>query len=69
MSYQKAALSLPTFDYTTQNRAVSDAEKALNAADEKCVEAQKLYDDMFEKYGNKGDSRPACGGPDAAAER
>ena len=40
-------------DYTTQNRAVSDAEKALNAADEKCVEAQKLYDDMFEKYGNK----------------
>ena len=53
VSYQKAALSLPTFDYTTQNRAVSDAEKALNAADEKCAEAQKLYDDMFEKYGNK----------------
>ena len=53
VSYQKAALSLPTFDYTTQNRAVSDAEKALDAADEKCVEAQKLYDDMFEKYGNK----------------
>ena len=53
VSYQKAALSLPTFDYTTQNRAVSDAEKALDAADEKCAEAQKLYDDMFEKYGNK----------------
>lgn len=53
VSYQKAALSLPTFDYTTQNRAVSDAEKALNATDEKCAEAQKLYDDMFEKYGNK----------------
>ena len=53
VSYQKAALSLPTFDYTAQNRAVSDAEKALDAADEKCVEAQKLYDDMFEKYGNK----------------
>ena len=53
VSYQKAALSLPTFDYTTQNRAVSDAEKALDAADEKCTEAQKLYDDMFAKYGNK----------------
>lgn len=53
VSYQKAALSLPTFDYTTQNRAVSDATKALDAADEKCAEAQKLYDDMFEKYGNK----------------
>lgn len=53
VSYQKAALSLPTFDYTAQNRAVSDAEEALNAADEKCTEAQKLYDDMFAKYGNK----------------
>ena len=52
-SYQKAALSLPTFDYTAQNRAVSDAEEALSDAEAKCTEAQQLYDDMFAKYGNK----------------
>ncbi|MDD6089613.1 MAG: HlyD family efflux transporter periplasmic adaptor subunit [Candidatus Limivicinus sp.] len=50
VSYQKAAISLPTFDYTALNRAVSDAEKSLYDAGAKLDEAQILYDEMRLKY-------------------
>ena len=45
-SYQRAAVSIPDFDYTTQNRALQNAEIALDEAEDAWIEADKLYKTM-----------------------
>ena len=40
-SYQRSAVSLPTFDYSSQYRAINNAEKAKSRAAEKLEEARK----------------------------
>lgn len=51
-SYQKAAVSMPNFDYTKLNREVTNAEKALDAADAKLSEAESLYYKMKNELGD-----------------
>ena len=53
ISYQKAAISLPTFDYTAQNRAVSDAEAKMLDADKAAADAYDLYMLMLKQYGGE----------------
>ncbi len=53
VSYQKAAIALPTFDYTAQNRAVSDAEAKMLDADKAAADAYDLYMLMLKQYGGE----------------
>ena len=45
-SYQRAAVGMPNFDYTSQNRAVENAELALSDAEDAYDEAKKLYENV-----------------------
>ena len=45
-SYQRAAVGMPNFDYTAQNRAVEKAELNLYDAEDAYDEAKKLFDNM-----------------------
>ena len=57
-SYQKSAVSMPNFDYSTYEKAIWDAEDASSRADEKkrlalekLQRAQMVYDQMGESLG------------------
>jgi len=54
-AYQKAAINLPNFDYTTLNRAVSNAERSLDQANEKLNNAETLYNNMAQKLSSSTD--------------
>ena len=41
-AYQKSAIGMPNFSYTSENRALSDAEKAMNDAEKVLLDANKV---------------------------
>lgn len=49
-AYQKSAVNMPNFSYTSENRALSDAEKAMNDAEKVLLDANKVYEEMKVKY-------------------
>ncbi len=49
-AYQKSAIGMPSFSYTSENRALSDAEKTMSAAEKVLSDAVKVYDEMKQKY-------------------
>ena len=52
-AYQKAAVNMPNFSYTTQVRAVEVAERNLAAADKAYLDAKTTYDLMKENLADK----------------
>lgn len=52
-AYQKAAVNMPNFSYTTQVRAVEAAERNLAAADKAYLDAKTTYDLMKENLADK----------------
>jgi len=54
-SYQRAAVGMPNFDYTAQNRALSNAEQAYYDADEVYLDALELYNTMYDSLKGKAD--------------
>ena len=56
-SYQRAAIGMPNFDYTSLNRALSNAEQNLVDAQDEYKKASELYDMMKETLMNDPDTK------------
>ncbi len=52
-AYQKSAVSMPNFNYTTENRALKTAYDAMEAALKTYTDAENLYNEMLAKYGDE----------------
>ena len=56
-SYQRAAIGMPNFDYTSLNRALSNAEQAKVDAKDAYEKARELYDMMKSTLENDPDTK------------
>ena len=56
-SYQRAAIGMPNFDYTSLNRALSNAEQNLADAQDEYKKASELYDMMKDTLMNDPDTK------------
>ncbi len=54
-SYQRAALGIPDFDYTSQNRVLANAEQAFFDAEDVYYDALDLYEKMYDQLKDKAD--------------
>lgn len=54
-SYQRAAIGMPDFDYTSQNRALTNAENAFFDAEDVYYDALDLYEKMYDQLKGKAD--------------
>ncbi len=54
-SYKRAALGMPDFDYTAQNRVLANAEQAFYDAEDIYYDALDLYEKMYDQLKDKAD--------------